>query len=175
MTHEEAGDPGAVPGLGDRREAIELERGSQAAAAPEPEYASYLGFFVGSYVYGLPIRQLRGVARLDRLRRVPGAPPSVAGLVNLRGEIICALDTRAVLRLAMPTPADVPFLVVLRGFKDPLGIVVDSITDVYAIDPDHIRPTPANWPVERTAFLTGTVQVPAGLMGLLDLDRVMGP
>ena len=175
MTHEGADHPGAGPGLGEIREVIELERGTEAAPVPEPEYVSYLGFFVGSYVYGLPIQQLRAVARVDRLRRVPGAPPSVAGLVNLRGEIICALDTRAVLRLAMPTPADVPFLVVRRGFKDPLGLVVDSITDVYSIDPDRIQPTPATWPPERTAFLSGTVQVAAGLMGLLDLDRMMVP
>jgi purine-binding chemotaxis protein CheW len=175
MTHQGADHPGAGPGLGEIREVVELERGTEAAPVPEPEYVSYLGFFVGSYVYGLPIQQLRAVARVDRLRHVPGAPPSVAGLVNLRGEIICALDTRAVLRLAMPTPADVPFLVVLRGFKDPLGLVVDSITDVYSIDPDQIQPTPAIWPPERTAFLSGTVQVAAGLMGLLDLDRMMVP
>lgn len=175
MTHEGADHPGGEPGLSDRREAVEPARGTEATPVPEPEYVSYLGFFVGSYVYGLPIQQLRAVARVDRLRRVPGAPPSVAGLVNLRGEIICALDTRAVLGLATPTPADVPFLVVLRGFKDPLGLVVDSITDVYSIDPDQIQPTPAIWPPERTAFLSGTVQVAAGLMGLLDLDRVMAP
>jgi diguanylate cyclase (GGDEF)-like protein len=41
-----------------------LERGTEAAPVPEPEYASYLGFFVGSYVYGLPIQQLRAVARV---------------------------------------------------------------------------------------------------------------
>lgn len=175
MTQERAERPGVETALGEVLEAIGLEPGTETASVPEPEHVSYLGFFVGSYVYGLPIQQLRAVARVDRLRRVPGAPSTVAGLVNIRGEIICALDTRTVLGLATPTPADVPFLVVLRSFKDPLGLVVDSIADVYAIDPDQIQPTPANWPPERTAFLTGTVEVAAGLMGILNLDRVMGP
>ena len=174
MTHEGAERPEAERGLGEMPEAIERVRGEETAPVPEPQYVSYLGFLVGSYVYGLPIQQLRAVARLDRLRRVPGAPPGVAGLVNLRGEIICALDTRTILGLGMPTLPDVPFLIVLRGFKDPTGLVVDSICDVYSIDPDQIQPSPATWPPERTAFLTGTVQVAAGVMGLLELDRVIG-
>lgn len=174
MTHEQAERPEAERGPSEIRGAIALERGNEAAPVPEAEYVSYLGFLVGSYMYGLPIQQLRAVARLDRLRRVPGAPPSVAGLVNLRGEIICALDTRTILGLAMPTLPEVPFLIVLRGLKDPIGLVVDSICDVYSIDPDQIQPSPATWPPERTAFLTGTVQVAAGVMGLLELDRVVG-
>ena len=47
----------------------------------------------------LPLEQLREVARVSQLRRVPGAPAGVAGLVNLRGEILCALDVRAILGL----------------------------------------------------------------------------
>jgi purine-binding chemotaxis protein CheW len=132
----------------------------------------YLGFFLGSYVYGLPVAELRGVTRLDQLRRVPGAPASVAGLVNLRGELVCALDTCAILGLNSSVPVRSSFLVVLRGPGDPIGLVVDAITDVYAIDPGQVTATPAGWPSTRTSFLKGAVPVPAGTMGLLDLERV---
>ena len=79
--------------------AIEQQRDSDAEPREEQERVSYLGFYLGTEVYGLPLEQLREVARVSHLRRVPGAPAGVAGLVNLRGEILCALDVRAILGL----------------------------------------------------------------------------
>jgi chemotaxis signal transduction protein len=52
-------------------------------------------------------------------------------------------------------------------------LVVDSITDIYSIAPSEIEPPPATWPAERAACFVGTARVPDGLMGLLDLDRIV--
>ena len=107
--------------------AIDEQRQSAAKPQPEQERASYLGFYLGNEVYGLPLEQLREVAHVGRLRRVPGAPAGVAGLVNRRGEIVCALDVRAILGLPTQASTESPFIVALRGFADPLGLIVDSI------------------------------------------------
>jgi purine-binding chemotaxis protein CheW len=152
--------------------AIERQRVSDAEPRDAEERVSYLGFYLGAEVYGLPLEQLREVARVSRLRRVPGAPPGVAGLVNLRGEILCALDVRAILGLPAQASTDSPFLVALRGFGDPLGLIVDSIADIYAVSPTDIEPPPATWPAERAACFIGTARVAVGLMGVLDLARV---
>jgi len=144
------------------------------AAVPVVEPVAYLGFVVGLDVYGLPLDHLREVARLKRLRRIPGAPPSVAGLMNLRGQIVCALDTRAILCVPGPAPAGGGYLIALRGFPDPLGLVVDAVTDVHAVDPGSIEPPPAAWPPSRTVFTLGTVTIPRGLMTLLDLRPMIG-
>lgn len=154
-------------------EAIEREQEASASPAPARERVPYLGFYLGSDVYGLPLRQLREVARLTRLRRIPGAPPGVAGLVNLRGEIVCALDIRTILGLAAQPPADSAFFVALRDFADPVGLIVDSIADIYAIDPEEIEPPPAAWPAERTVCFVGTIRVAEGMMGLLDINQVV--
>ena len=152
--------------------AIEQQRDAEAEPREEQERVPYLGFYLGAEVYGLPLDQLREVARVSHLRRVPGAPAGVAGLVNLRGEILCALDVREILGLPAQTSTDSPFLVALRGFGDPLGLIVDSIADIYAVLPSEIEPPPAIWPAERAACFIGTARVPVGLMGLLDLARV---
>lgn len=152
--------------------AIEQQRDSEAGPREEQERVSYLGFYLGAEVYGLPLEQLREVARVGHLRRVPGAPAGVAGLVNLRGEILCALDVRAILGLPSQAPTEPPFLVALRGFGDPLALIVDSIADIYSISPSDIEAPPATWPAERAACFIGTARLPAGLMGLLDLARV---
>lgn len=150
-----------------------LEEADATPAPPPRERLAYLGFYVGQEVYGLPLGQLREVARLTRLRHIPGAPAGVAGLVNLRGEIVCAIDVRAILGLAAQAPADSAFLVALRDFDDPVGLIVDSIADIYSIDPGEIEPTPATWSPERRACFVGTIQVPVGMMGLLDVHRVV--
>jgi purine-binding chemotaxis protein CheW len=152
--------------------AIEEQRVADAEPREEQERVSYLGFYLGSEVYGLPLADLREVAHVSHLRRVPGAPAGVAGLVNLRGEILCALDVRAILGLPNQTPAESPFLVALRGFGDPLALIVDSIADIYSVAPTEIEAAPATWPAERAGYFVGTTRVPAGLMGLLDLRRV---
>ena len=173
MAHDE-GEPAAnASGPDEILQAMERERDAVAALSVTHERVPYLGFFLGPEVYGLPLDQLREVGRLTRLRRIPGAPAGVAGLVNLRGEIICALDVRAILGLAPWTPSDSAILVALRGFADPLGLVVDSIADIYSIDPGQIEPPPATWPAERAACFVGTARVPEGLMGLLDLDQIV--
>ena len=148
--------------------------GCPDAAAPAVELVSYLGFVVGVDVYGLPLEHLREVARLKRLRRIPGAPPHVAGLMNLRGQIVCALDTRAILCVPGPTPSGGGYLIALRGFPDPLGLVVDAVTDVYAVDPASVAPPPEGWPASHIVFTRGTVPTPRGSMTLLDLRPMIG-
>ena len=152
--------------------AIEQQRVSDAEPRDEQERVSYLGFYLGAEVYGLPLEQLREVARVSHVRRVPGAPSGVAGLVNLRGEILCALDVRAILGVPAPATTETPFIVALRGFADPLGLIVDSIADIYSVAPGDIEAPPATWPAERAACFIGTARVAAGLMGLLDLAKV---
>jgi purine-binding chemotaxis protein CheW len=138
------------------------------------ERVPWLGFYLGDDVYGLPLGQLREVARLNGVRRIPGAPARVAGLVNLRGEIVCALDARAILGLAPQQPAAGAFFVAFRGFPDPLGVIVDSITDIYAIDPDEIEPPLEAWTAEQAALYVGVARVREGIIGLLDLHRMVG-
>ena len=136
------------------------------AEAPAPrEGVPYLGFYLGRELYGLPLARLREVARLTRLRRIPGVPAGVAGLVNLRGEIICALDARAILGLAPWTPSDAAVLIALRSFDYPVGLVVDSIADIFSIDPDEIAPAPPTWLAERGTYFVGTTTGAIGADG----------
>jgi purine-binding chemotaxis protein CheW len=133
----------------------------------------HLGFFLGAALYSVPLTRLREVARFTRLRRIPGGAPHVAGLVNLRGEIICALDTHGILGIERTGDPNTGFLVALRDFDFPVGLVADSIADVFTIDPETIQAPSDSWPVERAAALTGFCEVTDGPMGIIDLDRVV--
>ena len=152
---------------------------NDATEAPPPADAEptiggvpHLGFFLGSELYSVPLTRLREVARLTRLRRIPGAAAHVAGLVNLRGEIVCALDTHTILGLDRSSDR-AQFLIALRDFDFPVGLIVDSIADVFSIDPEAVHAPPDSWRGERAAFVTGVCDVALGAMGLVDLDRVV--
>jgi purine-binding chemotaxis protein CheW len=133
----------------------------------------YLGFLLAGDLYGLPLSRLREVCRIAHLRRIPGAAVHVAGLVNVRGEIMCALDVRAILGIAPATTADPGYLIALRDFDYPVGLVVDAIADIFSIDPATIDAPPASWAAAHAACFIGLTSVRVGQIGLLDLDRVV--
>lgn len=133
----------------------------------------YLGFSVGSELYGLPLTRLGEVARLTRVRRIPGAAAHVAGLVNLRGEIIWALESRAILGLDPAASAPSRHLIALQGFSFPIGLIVDAVSDIFSVTPDTVDEVPPSWRSARAACATGTCQVGRQVAGLLDVDRVV--
>lgn len=139
-------------------------------AAPRPDREPHLGVIIGTELYGLPLARLQEVCRVTSVRRVPGAAPHVAGLVSLRGEIICALDARAILGLPGRSSPGPQFVVALRDFEYPIGVVVDWVADIFHIDLATLEPPPPEWRHERRACVRGTASVPSGNIGLLDLD-----
>jgi purine-binding chemotaxis protein CheW len=151
MTHDDTGPP------------LEIQPAAIGVGVP------HLGFFLGAELFGVPLTRLREVARLTRVRAIPGAAPHVAGLVNLRGEIICALDAHAILGLPPSTTFEAGFLIALQDFSYPVGLVVDAIADIFSIDPDTIAAPLAG----STACVVGTANVSLGSIGLIDLDRVV--
>lgn len=145
------------------------------SAPPRQDGEPHLGVFIGAERYGLPLGRLREVARLTGLRRIAGAAPHVAGMVNLRGEIICVLDARAILGLP-PAPSYGPgpaYVIALRDFDFPVALVVDWVTDIFNVDKSAIETAPEDWTPERRACVLGAATVGVEAVGLLDLDRVV--
>jgi purine-binding chemotaxis protein CheW len=147
-----------------------------AAEPRRPEGEPHLGVMVGSELYGLPLGRLQEVCRLTAVRRVPGSAPHVAGMVSIRGEIICALDARAILGLPAETSSGPRFVVALRDFDYPIGLVVDWVADIFHIDPASVQAPPVEWREARRACVSGTATVPSGggeSIGLLNVDLLV--
>ena len=148
---------------------------TDVAETPRTETVPYLGFLVGSELYGLPLSRLREVARLTRLKRIPGTPSRLAGVVNVRGELVCALDAHVILDRTEYERAEAGYLIALRGFDYPVGLVVDTIADIFPIDTTAVDAPPAAWPDGRRACVLGTTSVRLGFIALLDVDRMVKP
>lgn len=120
---------------------------------------------------GIDVSRVQEVLRGQDVEPVPRAPRGVAGLVNLRGQVIGAIDLRERLGLEPGHRAAVHYIVVDGHAVE--SLVVDADGDVVTIDPDTIGEVPDTTPAHIAALLSGAVQRDDGLLLLLDLDRAL--
>src|SRR3982751_5191213 len=90
----------------------------------------YVTVMIGGQLFGLPINRVQDVFMLDRLTRVPLAPPEIAGVLNLRGRIVTAIDMRR--RLGLPPLAERKAMMAvgieIRG--ESFGLIIDQVGEV---------------------------------------------
>ncbi|RKH62681.1 chemotaxis protein CheW [Corallococcus aberystwythensis] len=130
-------------------------------------------FQVGDHLFGLDIARVQEILLPPPLTRVPGAPPEVAGLLNLRGQIVPAIDLRRRLDLPEGTaPADAPH-VVLRGDEGAVSLRVDAIGDILPFEQSDLEPLPDNLRGPLRSLLLGVHALPDRLLLVLSADAVV--
>ena len=87
-------------------------------------------FFVGDYHFGVDVLQVQEVLRFHEMTAVPLAPPVVRGLINLRGQIVTALDLRHRLGLQPAAPHVEHANVIVRTHDGAVSLLVDEVGDV---------------------------------------------
>src|SRR6056297_1668529 len=87
-------------------------------------------FTLENYLFGVDARSVQEVIRYQSMTRVPLAHESVAGLINLRGQIVTAIDLRKRLRMAERESGKLPMNVVVRADEGAVSLLVDQIGDV---------------------------------------------
>lgn len=124
--------------------------------------AQYATFEVGGYVLGIGVLEVQEVLRQQHLTPVPLAPPVIAGLINLRGQIIPALEMRTLLHLPEALDRENTLSVVLRTETGLVSLQVDEIGDVLVIESASLDAPPPNLDPHVRRFLSGVCQI-AGL------------
>ncbi|HAI59400.1 MAG TPA: hypothetical protein DCM32_05930 [Xanthomonadaceae bacterium] len=128
----------------------------------------WIRFTLAQQDYAVDIRCVREVLSHAAIEPVPGAPPTVLGVINLRGQIVTVLDFPAWLG-RNPRTGDGPVLVMdHRGVV--LALAIDAIHDVTRLDPDDIKPVPRTGTATRPECLQGLVVRDGGLLSLFNAD-----
>ncbi|MEA3028386.1 MAG: purine-binding chemotaxis protein CheW [Alphaproteobacteria bacterium] len=133
----------------------------------------YVTVTIGDHMFGLPIFRVRDVFVPDRLTRVPLAPPEVAGVLNLRGRVVTAIDMRARLDLGA-RPAGTPLMAIgieLKG--ESYGLLVDAVGEVMALRNSACEAKPSNLDPRLSRVAAGIYRLEGQLMVVLDVDRVL--
>jgi len=130
-------------------------------------------FFVDRLFFGVEVEKVQEVLRHQEMTRVPLAPPVVRGLINLRGQIVTALDLRRRLALS-EAPADrLPMNVVIRTADGPISLLVDDIGDVVEAGTDTFEHPPDTLNQNARAMIRGVHKLNDRLMHVLDTEKVV--
>lgn len=133
----------------------------------------FVTFYLGDRQLGVEASQVREVLRGGEITSVPLSPDSVAGLINLRGKIITAIDLRG--RLGLPaSDRDSHVNVVVGSEEEPVSLVVDAVGDVVDVDEDLFETPPPTASDETRELILGAYKLEGSLLLELDLDRVLG-
>ena len=130
-------------------------------------------FHVGKYLFGVDVALVQEIVRLQTITPVPLSGRDIAGLINLRGEVLTAVDLRA--RLGLP-PADSdrdPINVVVRVDEEPVSLLVDEIGGVQEISQVPFEATPTTVDAHVRHLLLGAYTLPERLLLSLDARKVL--
>lgn len=130
-------------------------------------------FDLAAEYYGVDIGDVREIIRMQAITRVPGAPPFVEGVINLRGKVVPVVDLRKRLRLkAGEQTKESRIVVVDIGGRD-VGVIVDAVTEVLRIPLSSIEPPSSMITNVDSDYLRGIAKLESKLIILLDLGKVL--
>ncbi|MCP8940932.1 chemotaxis protein CheW [Alsobacter sp. SYSU M60028] len=133
----------------------------------------YVTVFVDGQLFGLPIASVQDVFMRGQMTPVPGAPPEILGLINLRGRVLTALSLRRLLGLADPLAQGAMVVGVEHGGES-FGLLVDRVGEVLSLPVSDRRANPGNLDPAWARFARGIYWLPEGLLVVLDIDAALG-
>lgn len=130
-------------------------------------------FRVQNLFFGLEVLQVQEVLRYQEMTKVPLAPDLIEGLINLRGQIVTAIDMRRRLNLEPRTATEPPMNMVVRSEDGAVSLLVDEIGDVLEVRTDSYEPPPENTPSDLRNLIAGVYKLDDQLLLVLDKDKVL--
>lgn len=128
----------------------------------------YCTFRVAGLLLGVEVQQVQEVIRYQALTRVPLAARAITGLINLRGQIVTAIDLREQLGLPQREPNQLPMNVVIRDDEGAVSLLVDEIGDVMEVDSQAFEQPPATVSGPARTLITGAYKLPHELLLVLN-------
>lgn len=139
----------------------------------EPSSRQFSTFFLDGLYFGVEVLKVQELIRYQEMTRIPLAAKVVRGLINLRGQIVTAIDLRC--RLGLPDRAadQVPMNVVVRTDDGAVSLLVDEIGDVVAVQEEQFERAPDTIKGEAADLVTGVYKMPERLLLVLDVERAI--
>ncbi|HTV65682.1 MAG TPA: chemotaxis protein CheW [Bryocella sp.] len=130
-------------------------------------------FVLADLYFGVEVEQVREVIRYQEMTRIPLAPEVIAGLINLRGQIVTAIDLRRQLELEARPAGQLPMNVIIRRDDGPVSLLVDEIGEVLEVEEESFENPPHTLERRRRDFLRGVYKLKDKLLLLLDIEKAI--
>jgi purine-binding chemotaxis protein CheW len=130
-------------------------------------------FFVADLFFGVDVLRVQEVLRFQQMTSVPRAPEVIEGLINLRGQIVTAIDMRRRLRLPPRAGDQMPMNMVVRTEDGAVSLLVDEIGDVLDVDVATYERPPENLDLAAHELIRGVFKLKDRLLLVLDAERTV--
>ena len=130
-------------------------------------------FFLKEQFFGLPVQQVQEVIRYQEMTRVPLVPEVIRGLINLRGQIVMAVDLRRRFGMEDRPDTDLPMNVVVRTEDGAVSFLVDDIGDVLEVDEQNFELPPDTLQGHARDLVRGVYKLQERLMLVLDTEKAV--
>ncbi len=128
-------------------------------------------FYLDKLMFGVELQKVQEVLRNLELTGIPLAPDVVSGLMNLRGQIITAIDLRRRLELTNRPADQLPMNVVVRSADGAISLLVDEIGDVVEVDEEFFERPPETLQGKVREVILGVYKLDKQLMHVLDTEK----
>jgi purine-binding chemotaxis protein CheW len=140
------------------------------------EARQYLTFKLSEEVFGVDVAQVREILDYVKITKVPQTPDFMCGVINLRGSVVPVVDMNMKFGMVKTertvNTCIVVVEVILNEEKTILGALVDSVQEVFEIEPDNIEPAPKIGTKLKTEFIKGMGKREDRFIIILDIDKV---
>jgi purine-binding chemotaxis protein CheW len=133
----------------------------------------WVTFKLQEETYGINVMQVQEVLRYTDIAPVPGAPDYVMGIINLRGNVVTVIDTRARFGLPPSEVTDNSRIVIIESERQVIGIMVDSVAEVVYLKQSEIDTAPNVGTDESAKFIQGVSNRDGELLILVDLNKLL--
>ncbi len=148
-----------------------IESGSTGASGANRQFVT---FFVSDLFLGVEVQKVQEVLLYQRMTPVPRAARTIKGLINLRGQIVTAVDLRRCLQLEdAPPEAELPINVVIRSEVGAVSLLADSIGDVMDVSEDTFEPPPDTLSGVAQELVSGVYKLDGRLLLALSTEKLL--
>lgn len=130
-------------------------------------------FFLDGLYFGVEVLKVQEVIRYQQMTRVPLAPPVIEGLINLRGQIVTAIDLRRRIGLPSRRDGELPMNVVVRADDAAISLLVDEIGDVLEVQDEQFEAVPETVKGQAADLVSGVYKLKERLLLVLDVERAV--
>jgi purine-binding chemotaxis protein CheW len=135
-------------------------------------FIEYVTVMIGGQLFGLPINRVQDVFMPERMARVPLASAEIAGVLNLRGRIVTAIDMHCRLALGKRATDKSTMAVGIEFHGESYGLLIDSVGEVLKLAENTREPVPVNLDPHLARVSSGVYRLEKQLLVVLDVDRI---
>lgn len=139
----------------------------------EAETAQYIVLRLGEEQYGIDIRNIDNIVRMQKITRIPKMPPYLKGVINMRGEVIPVVSMRLKMGLAQDEITKQTRIIVLKLEQEGnVGFLVDEVKEVVTLSSDEIEKLAYESKEEKTGLISAVGKHNGELISLFDLNMI---